>query len=41
MTEQVKDTVAWCCRHRWTLSYLTVVATAGLILQILELRGVL
>lgn len=29
----------WCCKHRWTLCYLSVVSTAALVLQILQASG--
>lgn len=29
----------WCCRHRWTLAYITVVLTLLLIMSIYELLG--
>jgi len=35
------DAALWCCRHRWTLRYMLVVLTLVLVLQILEIRGVL
>lgn len=41
MTDQARDTVAWCCRHRWTIGYIAVVSTLALVLQVLEIRGVL
>lgn len=31
----------WCCRHKWTLRYLTSVVTIELVLQLLQIRGVL
>ena len=36
-----REAVRWCCRHRWTLRYIAVVTTAALIVQILQVRGVL
>ena len=41
MTAPVRDSVAWCCKHKWTIGYIAVVVTIALILQVLELRGVL
>jgi len=37
----VRDVVPWCCRHKWTLRYIVFVMNVGLLLQILEIRGVL
>lgn len=36
-----QDGLLWCCRHKWTLRYLVFVVTLELILQILQIRGVL
>jgi len=35
------DAALWCCKHKWTLRYMFVVLTAVLVLQVLEIRGVL
>ncbi len=32
---------AWCCKHRPALLYVLVVLTLILIIQVLEIRGVL
>lgn len=31
----------WCCKHRWTLRYIAVVATSSLVLELLQTYGVL
>lgn len=31
----------WCCRHRWTLRYISVVVSLELVLQLLMIKGIL
>ncbi len=35
------DVVQRCCRHRWTMRYILVVVTLGLVLQIVQIKGLL
>lgn len=41
MSASRKAANLWCCKHRWTMLYIACVTTLMLILQILEIRGVL
>lgn len=31
----------WCCKHKWTIRYITSVVTLSMVLEILQLKGVL
>lgn len=34
-----QDRPGWCCRYRWTLSYIAVVLTVEFVLMLLQLTG--
>lgn len=36
-----EDLIPWCCRHRWTMRYISVVVTLEFVVEILHTAGVL